>query len=140
MMTRKISTTPEMRRKYHEKVSKPPVVGLAAAPYEETILRGSEEVWVAMRLFPPSGLPQERCTAIRASWARAEDRRDHEESHRDEAGNRQQQHANEHRALIFVPGWPKVNQDDAHAVECVVEHRADQRQRDESHDTGAEDQ
>src|SRR5215813_11407978 len=91
-------------------------------------------------LNPPSGSTQERSTAIRASWARAEDWRDHKESHRDKAGNGQHQHTNEHCALIFVPGWPKVDQDDAHAVKRVVEHCANERQRDETHDASAEDQ
>src|SRR5690242_2352139 len=75
----------------------------------------------------------------RPLWTDAKDRCDDEVRHRQEAENRDGQHDIEHLTLILVARRPKVNQNDADAVECVKKHRANQRERDEAYGPEAED-
>src|SRR5579875_735839 len=74
-----------------------------------------------------------------ARRAHTKDRRQDVERHRDEADDRGSQHDVEHLLLILVAGWPEVNQDDADAVEGVVQQRGDQRGGDQPDDACTED-
>src|SRR5579884_4240642 len=135
MIARKIRMTPETRKKYHEKISKPllPVASGFARVYTDAAR--ITLMLLSSQSRGPSG-PHSSCGGLVAAQVVGtplEDGQHDGIAHAEEAGGGEHNRTPEHRPLISCAFGPEVDDDDAQPVKGVIEHGADERERDDAH-------
>src|SRR6266516_4258903 len=136
-MARKRSATPEIRKKYQEKVSTPPLGGRVPCPVEMriTVLLSTNVTGT------PYGAPTHSLLHTNGGriCRQVKDWCNNVISHGKEAKNSEHDDDSKHRTLIAHSFRPEVNEDDAYAIERVVENGSDQPQRNNAHNRSTEE-
>src|SRR5947209_28768 len=134
IMSRKMRTTPEARKKYHENVSNPPPDGRASNPVE---------IRINVLLYDgPDSILSITCDRQLEKpgngWCKH--RPNHKVGHGNERDNSQHESRNKHTSLILYTLAPEIDHHDTHAVEGMKQHSADQGQGQQAYHHAIEEQ